>query len=93
METAERLRIQRRAIRRRHQLRQDPEGEFNARERIRSRTRKAVRMGKITKGVCWCGSTQVEAHHPDYTSHLLVIWFCRKHHLAHHAVLRELSVA
>jgi hypothetical protein len=27
-----------------------------------------------------CGTWMVEAHHPDYSSPLDVVWLCRRHH-------------
>ena len=49
----------------------------------------AVRDGRVTKQPCTiCGKGKVEAHHPDYTKPLEVLWFCRPHHKAHHGHLR-----
>jgi hypothetical protein len=39
----------------------------------------AIRDGRITRQNCHCGQFG-EAHHPDYTKPLEVIWLCRKHH-------------
>ena len=51
----------------------------------------AVRRGKLTKGICHCGATKVEAHHPDYSQPLSVEWLCRGHHVERHP--RSLDVA
>ena len=41
----------------------------------------AIRTGKLFKMPCVkCGEVVAEAHHPDYTKPLNVIWLCRKHH-------------
>lgn len=40
----------------------------------------AKRNGSLVKGICFCGSTKVEAHHEDYSKPLEVIWLCKKHH-------------
>jgi hypothetical protein len=49
--------------------------------RARYALRYAVRSGKIVRGVCFrCGSSQVEAHHEDYSKPLDVIWTCKVHH-------------
>lgn len=40
----------------------------------------AITTGKLTKLPCACGSTDVEAHHPDYSKPLDVTWMCNKCH-------------
>jgi len=46
---------------------------------------KAIRDGKIERGVCEvCGSDHPEAHHDNYGLPLSVRWLCRRHHKAHH---------
>ncbi|MEY8688402.1 MAG: hypothetical protein AB9M53_00800 [Leptothrix sp. (in: b-proteobacteria)] len=41
----------------------------------------ALRDGRLFKLPCWtCGSSHVEAHHPDYSHPLDVIWLCAVHH-------------
>lgn len=43
--------------------------------------RNAVRDGRLHKEPCrYCGDTEVEAHHPDYSKPLEVVWVCGKHH-------------
>lgn len=49
----------------------------------------AIRSGKITKKPCWCGSSDVEGHHPDYSKPLDVIWLCVKHHKEIHRKYRK----
>lgn len=44
-----------------------------------------VKRGKIEKLPCGiCGSERSEAHHPDHTRPLDIIWLCREHHLELH---------
>lgn len=57
---------------------------YPERERARNILKSHVRRGKITKGVCHCGETKVQAHHPDYSKPLEVIWLCVKHHMELH---------
>jgi hypothetical protein len=53
--------------------------------RAQDKVQRAVRRGKIQKLTCAvCGSRQSEAHHTDYSQPLLVVWLCRKHHMAEH---------
>lgn len=41
----------------------------------------ALRDGRIIKKECRkCGELKTEAHHPDYSKPLEVIWLCPKHH-------------
>ena len=52
----------------------------------RWKLQQAVDTGKIIKQPCSvCGKIKSEAHHPDYSKPLEVIWFCRSHHKLHHA--------
>lgn len=45
----------------------------------------AARDGKIDRRPCMvCGSKKSEAHHPDYSKPLDVIWLCKKHHVDIH---------
>ena len=45
----------------------------------------AIGRGLIQKQPCFCcGETTVEAHHPDYSHPLDVVWLCHKHHKEAH---------
>lgn len=45
----------------------------------------AVRDGRLFKSPCEvCGKLKVEAHHPDYSKPLDVMWLCTKHHKEWH---------
>lgn len=48
--------------------------------RARFAVRYAVKVGKLTKLACFCGNKRSQAHHPDYSKPLEVIWLCSKHH-------------
>lgn len=45
--------------------------------------------GKIIKQECLkCGASNTEAHHPDYSKPLEIIWLCRIHHAEiHHPLI------
>ncbi len=53
--------------------------------------KKAIRAGTLVRGACEdadqgpCTSGPVEAHHPDYSQPLMVVWLCRGHHKRRHA--------
>ncbi len=47
----------------------------------------ALRSGELKKLNCFvCGAANVEAHHPDYSSPLDVVWLCVTHHKETHAL-------
>ena len=54
----------------------------------KSHVQYAVRTGKLIREACEiCGKKKTDAHHPDYTKPLDVIWLCRKHHVELHCFL------
>ena len=54
----------------------------------------AVKTGRIAKLPCLiCGSENTEAHHPDYSSPLDVIWLCAAHHKQAHALEKKITKA
>ena len=57
------------------------------RMRVKDALRYAIRTGKVVKLPCQeCGVQEVEAHHPDYSRPLDVVWLCKEHHMGiHHA--------
>ena len=41
----------------------------------------AIKQGRLSPQPCErCGNERADAHHPDYSKPLLVIWLCRSHH-------------
>lgn len=59
--------------------------EARRKANVRAATKEYVSRGKITKKPCAvCGNVKSEAHHPDYSKPLEVIWLCRIHHLKLH---------
>lgn len=53
--------------------------------KARQKVEYAVRSGKMKKLPCRdCGAKKVNAHHPDYSKPLEVIWLCPPHHRLEH---------
>jgi hypothetical protein len=46
----------------------------------------AVRDGRLQRQPCWCCGDKAQAHHPDYSRPLDVVWLCPKHHKQAHAI-------
>ncbi len=45
----------------------------------------ALKNGRLVREKCRvCSSEQSEAHHPDYSKPLEIMWLCKKHHMAEH---------
>jgi hypothetical protein len=49
----------------------------------------AVRDGKVKPLPCMICGVKAEAHHPDYSRPLDVVWLCSSHHKQAHAIARE----
>ena len=55
--------------------------------RARFTLRNAVNRGKMKRLPCeQCGARPADAHHPDYTKPLEVVWLCRQHHMDLHRI-------
>lgn len=48
----------------------------------------AIRDGRVTKHPCFVCGEKAEAHHPDYSQPLDVVWLCRPHHMQAHAMAK-----
>ena len=71
-------------------------GYFNAKKRewfqknkdrlrVKDAVKYAIKTGKLVRQPCSvCGAEPSEAHHPDYSRPLSVVWLCRPHHLEIH---------
>jgi site-specific recombinase XerD len=57
-----------------------------------SKVRYAISTKKIKQEPCIkCGAQKSEAHHPDYSKPLEVVWLCDYHHKEEHKKLRALQ--
>jgi hypothetical protein len=74
------------AIRRAHV---NYEMRFPERKHAVTTARNAVRDGRLLPHPCWVCGSKAQAHHPDYSAPLDVVWLCRKHHKEAHDLVRE----
>ena len=58
---------------------------FNAKRLVEN----AVKAGRIVKLPCMVCGGVAEAHHPDYSAPLDVVWLCRFHHKQAHAMAKK----
>lgn len=58
---------------------------YPLKQKARVKLRYWVEMGVIKKLPCHeCGNKNTEAHHPDHTKALEVVWLCKAHHQIAH---------
>lgn len=59
--------------------------KYKAKYRARRAAAYAIETGKLKKKPCvLCGAKKVEAHHPDYSQPLYVLFLCVRHHTSIH---------
>jgi hypothetical protein len=51
----------------------------------------AVKNGRVMKHPCWVCGEAAEAHHPDYSRPLDVVWLCSAHHKQAHALVKNIE--
>ena len=56
----------------------------SAKEKTRSKTKEAIKSGKLKRLSCEVCGKKAECHHIDYSQPLNVRWLCRKHHAETH---------
>ena len=64
--------------------------QFAERKQAQSLLRSAVLKGDVMPMACWCCGNKAEAHHPDYSKPLDVVWLCSSHHKQAHALTKGL---
>lgn len=61
--------------------------------KARQEVANAIRGGRLEPQPCFCCGKRAQAHHPDYSAPLAVVWLCTTHHAEVHKqtrhVLRE----
>lgn len=61
--------------------------DFPGRRKAYALVQYAIRKGDLVKLPCFiCGEEKTEAHHPDYSAPLSVVWLCTQHHKDTHAM-------
>lgn len=66
--------------------------EYRLRDIAHRSVLKAIREGRLTRQPCQeCGTAPAEAHHPDYSQPLDVLWLCGACHGITHDYLRQLQ--
>ncbi len=75
------------------QYKKTSKDRFPIRAQTRDRTKHLVQAGVIKKLPCSvCGNENSQAHHEDYSQHLEVVWYCKRHHADRHRELREMGL-
>lgn len=74
-----------RAAIKRHKL------KYPERNAARAAVARAVATGRLKRQSCYCGRSDSEAHHDDYSKPLDVLWLCPTHHAERHVQLRKLQ--
>ncbi len=66
------------------------EAKHPEKRRAHKAVESALVCGTLQKEPCRdCGATNVQAHHPDYSRPLLVVWLCAPCHAIEHVRLRH----
>jgi hypothetical protein len=60
---------------------------YPGRKKAQAALRYAVLSGKVKPQPCWVCGAKAEAHHPDYSQPLDVVWLCPPHHKQTHALV------
>jgi hypothetical protein len=63
--------------------------DFPERKNAQSKVYRALLSGKLTKQPCFLCGEIAEAHHPDYSRPLDVVWLCAPHHRQAHAIATQ----
>lgn len=64
---------------------------YPERQAARVAAKAAMQSGLLKSQPCLICGRKAEAHHPDYSRPLDVVWLCRKHHLETHYMIRPVK--
>lgn len=82
MQTAAGKRAHARALKKQRELHPD-------RYKAKNIVNNALRDGKLKPFPCFECGQKAEAHHPDYSRPLSVVWLCSKHHKEAHKIVKD----
>jgi hypothetical protein len=60
--------------------------KFPERKKAHMKVYHAIKNGVLIKEPCFMCGEKAEAHHPDYSRPLDVVWLCSQHHRQAHAI-------
>ena len=63
--------------------------KFPERKNAQAKVYRALSSGKLTKQPCFVCEEIAEAHHPDYSRPLDVVWLCASHHRQAHMMTNQ----
>lgn len=52
---------------------------------------KAIKSGQLVRQPCFVCGEKAQAHHPDYSAPLDVVWLCVMHHRQAHGLVRRID--
>ena len=61
--------------------------KFPERKNAQGKVYTAVKSGRLVRLPCFVCGDNAEAHHPDYSRPLDVVWLCSPHHRHAHAIV------
>jgi hypothetical protein len=61
--------------------------KFPERKNAHGKVRTAIKSGRLVRLPCFVCGDNAEAHHPDYSRPLDVVWLCSPHHRQAHAIV------
>jgi hypothetical protein len=63
--------------------------KYPERKNAQAKVSRAIKKGTLIKQLCFMCGDKAEAHHPDYSRPLDVVWLCPSHHRQAHLILGE----
>ena len=61
------------------------------RKKANASVARAIRSGRLSPQPCWVCGERAQAHHPDYSRPLDVVWLCVLHHRQAHGLVKRMD--